>query len=67
MINMFCQIIFIFNLLMTMTSGESLNYPECFGDIKYEKVYDIENYEEFETVCETKYKYFQMHRIGHSK
>ena len=55
--SMFFQIISVANLFMTIVNGQSRNYPECFDDIKYEKSYDVEWNEEFETVCETKYKY----------
>ena len=59
--SMFFQIIFVANLFMTIANGQSRNYPECFDEIKYEKSYDVEWNEEFETVCETKYKYIAFY------
>ena len=66
---MYCQILIVANLFMTIACRESGTYPECFDEIKYEKSYDVEWIEESETVCETKYKYIDFYlwslTIGH--
>ena len=61
--SMFCQILLVANMFMIIVIGQSRNYPECFDEIKYEKSYDVEWNEEFETVCETKYKYIAFYFV----
>ena len=54
---MVCQILLVTTLYMTIAIGDIWSYPACFDEIQYEKSYDVEWNEEYETVCETKYKY----------